>query len=69
MVKSNGQAEFQGLAEESQRLALEANQQIVDALVTVGKAYQQLGESTVRLSFAQWKSLNNFVAKQVEQGA
>lgn len=66
MAASNGKVTIPNLVEEYQRQLLTANQQLTDALVTVGKGYQQAVETSVRFSFAQLKALNELFAPKAE---
>lgn len=66
MAATNGHASIPNLVEEYQRELLGANQQFTEALLTVGKGYQQATETAVRLSFAQWKSLSELLTPKAE---
>lgn len=66
MAASNGHVSIPNVAEEYQRQLLTANQQLTDALVTVGKGYQQAVETSVRFSFAQLKALNELFTPKAE---
>lgn len=66
MAASNGYATIPNVVEEYQGQLLTANQQLTDALVTVGKGYQQAVETSVRFSFAQWKALNELFTPKAE---
>jgi hypothetical protein len=66
MAASNGHATIPNVVEEYQQQLLTANQQLTDALVTVGKGYQQAVETSVRFSFAQLKTLNELFTPKAE---
>ncbi|MSQ13533.1 MAG: hypothetical protein EXR47_05305 [Dehalococcoidia bacterium] len=66
MAASNGHVEIPNVVEDYHRQLLTANQQITDALVTVGKGYQQAFETSVRFSFAQVKALNELFTPKAE---
>lgn len=66
MAANNGQVTIPNVVEEYEGQLLKANQQLTDALVTVGKGYQQAVETSVRFSFAQLKALNELFTPKAE---
>ncbi len=66
MAANNGHVATPNVVEDYQRQLLTANQQLTDALVTVGKGYQQAVETSVRLSFAQVKALSELFTPKAE---
>jgi len=63
---SNGHTTIPNLVESYQRELLSTNQQLTDAILTIGKGYQQATETALRFSFAQWKALNELVTAKAE---
>ena len=66
MAQVQKNEELQVLLEDVEYQLLSANKKVTEAVVAVGKAYQQVFEAAIDTSFAQWKSFNKFVAKQAE---
>ncbi len=66
MAASNGHVSIPNVVDEYQGQLLTVNQQLTDALVTVGKGDQQVAETTVRFSFAQLKALNELLTPRAE---
>ncbi len=61
MATTNGQTQPDPL-EQYQGYLLKTTEQVSDLVVELGKGYQQALEGAVRLSFANLKALNAFIA-------
>jgi hypothetical protein len=61
MAATNGQVQSDAL-EQFLSYLLKANGQATDLVVELGKGYQQALQGTMRLSFANLKALNAFIA-------